>query len=910
MSRVLVVAVAWLLCVSCGPPKPAVTVPAPAVIGGGEPETAPAGTDPTAGVVPPQPTVRLPRNFLPTQYTAKLAIDPRQDTFAGSIEIAGTVTERSTVIWLHGYHLKILRASAVRGTEAVALTVTQHGEDLLQLRAVRPLEPGPWTIALDYRAELDAINTSGAFKQTVAGNAYVFTQLEAVYARRVFPCFDEPDSKVPWQLTLDVPRNLTAVSNAPQVSETPIDPHSKRVEFAVTKPLPTYLVAFGIGPFEILDAGKTKRGTPVRIVTLANRGADAAYARQTTTPLLELAEEWFGTPYPYEKLDMLTIPLTVGFGAMENAGLITFTETLMLLDPQRAAKERQRAWVVVAAHEIAHQWFGNLVTPVFWDDIWLNEGFATWVAVKLSAKLEPTWRDLEGAIGNRNYALLTDSLVTARRIRQPIDVPDDILNAFDRITYNKGAAVLSMFEAFVGPAVFQQGVRDYLASRAWGNATSRDFVAAIAKASGKDVIDAAFSTFLDQAGAPELTATTTCAGGKATVALSQRRYVAPGSPEPPATTPWIVPVCVAYDKGGGQRGDACTLLDQPTGTLALETRSCPRWVLPNAGGRGYYRLALTPAQVTGLRDAAWPKLTWQERATLHFEVGQAATTGKLPLALALSFVPKMLAGNDRFTVIPAIQLPLDLAPLITDDLRPKYELWLRQRLGPAARRVGVLPRPTDTLDIEEMREHLIDAVGWHGRDPALIAEAVKLADRWRELPQSIRGPVLAIAVDARPEVFERVLREVGAEPDRTRRNEMHAALARVRDVGRKQAVLALILDPARDMREMMKLLWGGSNDATRALSRRFFREHKDAILARVPKAETTSPLAGLAWLFTTTCRAEQRDAIADYVTKTFGGMAGGARVVQQAIEGMDQCIAKRKLLDGELRAWLGAVRAP
>nr|MBA3818791.1 ERAP1-like C-terminal domain-containing protein [Deltaproteobacteria bacterium] len=869
----------------------------------------PAGAEPAAGVAPPQPTVRLPRNFLPTQYTAKLAIDPRQATFTGTIEIAGTVNELSSVIWLHGYHLRIINASAVRENRAIALTVTQHGEDLLQLRAARPLEPGPWTIAIDYRGELDAINTTGAFKQTVAGDAYVFTQLEAVYARRVFPCFDEPDNKVPWKLTLDVPRNLTAVSNAPQVRETNVYQNTKRVEFAITKPLPTYLVAFGIGPFEILDAGKTKRGTPVRIVTLAKRGAEAAYARQTTTPLLELAEEWFGTPYPYEKLDMLTIPLTVGFGAMENAGLITFTETLMLLDPKRAAKDRQRSWVVVAAHEIAHQWFGNLVTPVFWDDIWLNEGFATWVAVKLSAKLEPTWRDQEGAIGNRNYALVKDDLVTARRIRQPIDVPDDILNAFDSITYNKGAAVLSMFESFVGPAVFQQGVRDYLASRAWGNATSRDFVAAIAKASGKDVIDAAFSTFLDQAGAPELTATTTCTGGKATVALAQRRYVSPGSPEPPATKPWIVPVCVAYDQGGRQRAEACMLLDQPTATLALDTRSCPRWVMPNAGGRGYYRLALTTAQVTALRDEAWPKLTWQERRALHFEVGQAATTGKLPLALALSFVPKLLAGNDRFTVIPAIELPLALEPLITDDLRPKYELWLRQRLGPAALKIGVMPRPGDTLDIEEMREYLLDAVGWYGRDPALIAEAVKLAERWRELPQSIRGTVLAIAVDAKPEIFDRVLREVGAETDRTRRNEMHDALASVRDVGRKKAVLALLLDPARDMRETMKLLWGGSNEATRALARQFFREHKDAILARVPKAETTSPLAGMAWLFTGTCRAEQRDAIVDYVTKTFGGMAGGARVVQQAIEDMDQCIARRKLLDGELRAWLGGRRA-
>jgi len=895
------IAIACLLFVACGPKPTASVTPASVASTAAPPATT------TAEPATPPTTVRLPRTFLPTRYTARLAIDPAQDTFRGAVAIAGTLAERTSLIWLHGWKLTIARAVARQGGAEVALTVTPRGEDLLEIRAATPLAPGAWTLELDYAALLDNVNTTGAFKQTVAGQPYVFTQLEAIYARRVFPCVDEPDRKVPWQLTFDIPSALTVVGNTPQVRETPLDAKTKRVELAVSKPLPSYLVAFGVGPFDIVDAGKTRRGTPVRMVTLARRGPDAAYAAQTTPRLVELAEDWFGAPYPYEKLDMLTIPLTIGFGAMENAGLITFTETLMLMDKQ-PSKERQRAWVVVASHEIAHQWFGDLVTPVFWDDIWLNEGFATWLAYKLSAKFEPAWRDDESPIDGRHYALASDALVSARKIRQPIEEPGDILNVFDGISYQKGASVLRMFERYVGLDRFQRGVREYLESRAWSNATSADFVAAISKAAGRD-IDAAFATFLEQAGAPEITATTACRGGKVELQLAQQRYVPPGAPTPAAGTPWQVPVCVAYDKGG-TRAETCTLLDQPAATIALDAKTCPRWVMPNAHGAGYYRNAYTPAQIRALRDEAWGQLAWTERRVLFFDVTAAAHTGKLPLQVALSFVPKLLAGNDRFTVEPAVDLPAALDALVPDELRAKYEHWMRQQFGAAAAAVGLAPRAGESLDAETVRTSLVGTSAWIAREPALVAEAVKLGDRWRELPEAIRGQVLALAVDANPAAFERALRDVRTEPDRKRRDDLFEALAAVRDPARKQRALALVIDPEVDIRESMRILRRSSNDVTRAVAQRFFREHEGAILARVPHAETSSPLALLAYLFTATCKADQRDAIAAYVTKTFAPMAGGARVVRQAIEGMEQCIAKRQILEPEIRAWLSGVRIP
>ncbi|HEX7839448.1 MAG TPA: M1 family metallopeptidase, partial [Kofleriaceae bacterium] len=542
--RMCLVALGLVACSS-----PAAVKPSPPVA-----QHAPAPARVDRGLEPPVPALRLPRNFLPASYAATLAIDPALAGFDGTIAITGEVAQRSSVIWLHGHQLAVKRASATRPGAEVAITATPHGDELLELRAETPLDPGTWTLAIDYTGSYDALNTTGAFKQVVRGAAYVYTQFEALYARRVFPCLDEPDRKVPWQLTLDVPADLVAVSNTPVVRERALGGGRKRVEFARTRPLPSYLVAFGVGPFDVVDAGKTRSGTPVRILAMKDRAPEAAWAKQTSAKLIDLLEEFFGSPYPYEKMDMLAIPVTVGFGAMENVGLITFAETILLLDPAHGSREREYAWVFIAAHELAHQWFGDLVTTAWWDDIWLNEGFASWVERKISARFEPAWHEDLAEVGVRSSALEDDSLVSARQIRQPIATTDDILNAFDGITYNKGASVLNMFEGYLGPDVFLRGVRDYLARHAFGNATSTEFAAAISKVAGKD-FSAAFATFLEQPGAPEITATLACERDRPPrIALSQRRYVPPGAPAPSATRPWIVPVCAAFDRGG-KRGE-------------------------------------------------------------------------------------------------------------------------------------------------------------------------------------------------------------------------------------------------------------------------------------------------------------------------------------------------------------------
>ena len=861
------------------------------------------------GLVPAQPALRLPKNFVATGYRARLDVDPAKAGFTGAIAITGTVAERSSVIWLHGHHLKVSRAVATQGdpfdervTTAPRLTVEVKGEELLRLEADRPLEPGQWTLMLEYTGEYDLLSTAGAFKQVVAGQPYVYTQFESTYARRAFPCIDEPDSKVPWQLTFDVPRALIAVSNTSIAKETALGTERKRVEFGTTRPLPSYLVAFGVGPFDFVDAGVTHANQPIRIVTLKGRAADAAWAAKTTGRIVEILEDYFGTPYPYEKLDMLAIPLTVGFGAMENPGLITFTETLILQD--HPSRQRQYAWVLVAGHELAHQWFGDLVTTAWWDDIWLNEGFAQWMESKVTARFEPSWHDEGSIVDLRDSALGDDALVTARQIRQPIETADDILTAVDGITYNKGASVLAMFETFVGPETFQRGIRAYLDEHKWGTATSSDFAAAISKAAGKDVT-AAFATFLDQPGAPELALT--CTAGKLT--LAQHRYIPPGAAAPTAGKPWLLPVCVSYEKAG-RRANACTVVEGATTTLALDPRTCPRWIAANTDGHGYYRVAYTAAQLTALRDEGWTQLSSTERQDIFFNTEEGATLGKLPLQLALSFVPRMLVDNTRFSLGSAISLPVGLDWLVPDELRGKYEAWLRATFGLAQAKTGLTPKDGEELDAESTRQQLIAAVGWYGREPKLVEDALELAKGWRDLPTSIRPQMLALAVDAKQDEFDRFVKVAHGEPDRQRRGEIFNALGAVRDPKRFAQALDLIADTSLDIRETLWLLFRGSTPAQHALAQQFYLAHEADLMKRMPIDTAAFPMAYLSAVFTGTCQADKRDEMAALATQHFAKLPGGERVVKQNLEGMDQCIARRKLLESEVRGWLTGVKIP
>jgi len=406
------------------------------------------------------PGLRLDDNVRPVRYTADLKLITDSPEFTGSIDIEVEVRKPTQVIWLNAKDLTI-RTASVTGKwrqGAAPARVEQRSGDLLAIQSSAWIPAGHAKVHIEYSGKISPKNSEGIFQGRDGANLYLFTQFESIDARRAFPCFDQPDFKTPWQVTLHVKGGEKAFSNTPQVSETPEADGMKRVVFAETKPLPSYLVAFAVGPFEVVDAGYAGRNhVPVRIITPKGLAYQAKYAAEVTATIVDRLENYFGIPYPFEKVDNMAIPLTYGFGAMENAGLVTYEQTILLADPASDTERRQRSYASTAAHELAHQWFGDLVTLAWWDDTWLNEAFATWTSSKILAEWKPEWQTRVEDLGGKFGAMAQDSLVSTRRIHQPIESVDDIENAFDDITYQKGSAVIRMFESWVGEKQFQNG---------------------------------------------------------------------------------------------------------------------------------------------------------------------------------------------------------------------------------------------------------------------------------------------------------------------------------------------------------------------------------------------------------------------------------------------------------------------
>ena len=454
---------------------------------------------------PSPPALRLGDQVQPKNYKAQLTLDPDKDTFSGDIEITLTVKQPTSLIWLNAVELDVDSATI----DNQKATVVSGNDNFVGFSFERPIPAGLAAIHIQYRGKVSSKSNEGLFIQKQDNRNYIFSQFESVSARRAFPCFDEPGFKTPWQLTLKIPSADLGFSNTSPESEATGTDGMKTIRFQPTKPLPSYLVALTVGPLEIVDAGVSGRNhTPIRIIVPHGRSRDAAFAAKTVPQVLTLLENYFNTAYPFPKLDSVAVPLFQG-SAMENAGLITYDDPIILSNPDRESIAFQREFASVAAHEMAHQWFGDLVTMAWWNDTWLNEAFATWMSSNIVDHWKPEWHAEIDDLRSRLFAAGNDGLASARRITQPVESKSDIANAFDAITYQKGGAVIGMFESSVGPEKFRKGVQAYLRAHAYGNARTEDFLDALGKAAGTAVVPA-FRTFLDQPGIPEITVTLDC----------------------------------------------------------------------------------------------------------------------------------------------------------------------------------------------------------------------------------------------------------------------------------------------------------------------------------------------------------------------------------------------------------------
>ncbi|MBP9143645.1 MAG: M1 family metallopeptidase [Thermoanaerobaculia bacterium] len=857
-----------------------------------------------AAADPQPPELRLPEVARPVLMTVDLTILPEQETFDGKVGIDLELAGPASFLWLNARHLEIQSATLRAGGKESAVRVVAGGDDFAGFDFGRELPAGKAHLAVRYRGKLDAVETEGLFRQKDGEDWYAFSQFESTFARRAFPCFDEPSYRTPWQLTLHVKEGNVAVSNAPQVASRPEANGMKAVEFAPTKPISSYLVALGVGPFKIVDAGTWGRSkTPVRMVVAKGKEGLTGYAAEVTGPLLAALEEYFEIPYPFGKLDNLAVPQTVGFGAMENPGLVTYVDRLILADPARQTLERQRAYAGTAAHENAHMWFGDYVTMKWWDDIWLNEGFATWMAGKIVAQWKPEWGGEDENAGRRSSAMGADSLASSQPVRRPIRNQGDIQSAFDGISYAKGGALLSMFETWMGPERFRKGVQRYMKTHAWGNATSDDFLAALA-AEGAPEVARSFATFLDQPGVPVVSVAVTCEGGKGKLALAQRRYVPLGSPVSKSQL-WQVPVTLRY--GAGARSEtAKVLLD--TAAKSTDLAFCPDWVQANHGGFGYY-VAQYSGRLLEQLSALATTLPIAEQMALLDDTRFLFSAGDLSPESALGILPRFTDSTSRLVLDSVLDLATSVDDnLVADAARPNYERYLVHLFGARGQKLGFAKRDGESLDDTLLRPAVQRALGITAADPATRAEARRLTEAWFEDPKAIGpemlGSVLAIAAttgDAA--LFDRFEAAARKEQDRRTRGQILAALGQFRDPAAVEKGLQLVLSGKFDVREAGGVAWGLSGDrVSRAMAYDWVKRSFDPLAAAMPEQYT----AALVYMAIGYCDTAHRDEIAAFFGPRVQKLSGGQNNLDRVLDVVNICIGRRDKQEAGVSAFLKA----
>ena len=861
--------------------------------------------------------LRLAADVQPQAYRLHIDLDPERPEHRGEVQIDLRLARPQPAPGALRLHAKDLRLDAVwleLGAQRLAGRVRRLDAEQVELRFGRALPAGPARLVLGFGGRLQDRDVDGLFRQREGGRWAAYTQFQPTGARLAFPLFDEPGFKVPWTLSLGVPADLVALANTEVASEEADGPGRKRVQFRTTPPLPSYLLAFAVGDFALreLAPGPADPAVPMRVVTPRGRADEADDAARIQGPVLQALADWFAQPYPYAKLDSLAIPLTSGFEAMEHPGLVTYASRVLLARPEARTPDFELALLATTAHELAHQWFGNLVTPAWWDDLWLNESFASWLGDKVSAALRPDLlRADDSAQHARRRALQADRLPGARSVQQVVAREEAMAHLFNPITYEKGQAVLGMFEAWLGPQRFQAGVRRYIARHAWGLASSADFYAALGEED--PALPDALRSFTTQPGIPRLQVRLHCGDGPPRLELAQSRLLPLGAPATAAAAAqrWQLPLRLRTPEG-----DWRLLMTGPQATLTLApppaaagtasapppddpaAAPCPAWVQANADGLGYWRSAY--ADDGALRLARSGALGAGEWLALLDDAQGLHESGDLDSTTALALVHEAAAQADARVVGQAARLLAHLAPLLAalpdghGAARAAYAARWQADFGARAQALGWLPRPGEDSDTRRLRARLLPLLGRWGADDAPRAQALGLTRAWladrAALPAEVRGEVLATAArQGDAALFDALAAALRQGSDRHERQDLLAALGRFRHPGLPGRALGLLLGPELDPREALWPLLGGlaEDSAGRAEAMDFLQRHRAALAARLGRHEP-------GWwpeAFTGACSPAEAARLEAVFAPHAARHAGGAESLAQAREAVQLCSA-------------------
>jgi alanyl aminopeptidase len=744
---------------------------------------------------------RLPTDARPTFQEVFLRLDPATERFTGSVRMDLVVDRPTAELRFHAPTATIGRILLFDAEGPVPARVSEpDDQEQVTLTAERPLVPGKAWLGLDFENGY-AAGAIGLYRTESGGDWYAFTQMEPDDARLAFPSWDEPAYKIPWKLTIEVPEGQTALSNMPETARSTRDGWT-RFEFATSPPMPSYLVAMAVGPFDFVPVAETS--TPTRIVTPRGKAALAGVAAELTPPILAAMEDWFERPYPYPKLDLIALS-EFWPGAMENPGLITFHESRILFDTATAGPGERRGFARLAAHEIAHIWFGDYVTMDWWDDLWLNEAFADWLGDKITDRLWPEYRHLLTQQSSVDGQMRNDARPGSLPIRHPVASTHELLGNVG-LVYAKGKRVLGMIERWIGPEPFRRGVLEYLEANAWGNARGEDLWAALSAASGQDV-GAALRGFLELPGYPSVRVEP-LAGGR--IGLSQERFTTAGRPA--GDDLWTVPVTLRWSDGATVR-ESTLLLDAVRKEFDLGAAAIA-WIHPNADGLGYYRWTLPAELDRSLRAVPATALTPGDRIDLAGNATSQIEGGALGAEAWFATQARLAADPDPTVLFAAVQNVETLAPMLVPAERGDgYAAWLRRAFGPALERIGMEPRANEETALTLARPRLFRLLGVDGASPEVRRAAERLVAAHRAGASDLDPSLVEAAHEVRASHGDlafhaecRARLEAARTPPE--RDLALKTLAAFRTPEAARATLALALTPAIRTTEFRNL-WTG-----------------------------------------------------------------------------------------------------
>jgi alanyl aminopeptidase len=657
---------------------------------------------------------RLSTFIKPSFQQITLKVDPDSPTFSGETSITIDVTKATDTIGFYQKDLNIKQAYLTNGDSNIPLTVTSHDYEIQHGKASQNIAPNRYTLHIIFDGKFNT-SSDGMYLSKFEGLNYVFTQFEDMYARRAFPSFDEPGFKIPYQVTVISPEKHTVLSNT-LVNKRTVKNGWQTVEFNKTKPMPTYLVALAVGELDSYDIPNLS--VPGKIYTPKGQAHRTKFAAKHTAEILQSLENYFGSSYPYEKLDFVAVP-NFTFGAMENVGLVTYRSSLLLLEDEPRLAE-QSGTLNVIAHELAHMWYGNLVTMAWWDDLWLNEAFASWMASKVMMELHPE-QNFKGRLVQEG-AFGADASPTVKPVKKVVRSQTDVMDGLG-LNYSKGESILQLIESMVGEKAFQKGIQTYMKNNAFKNAQADDLWKVLSTVANFDV-PAMMKTYLEQ---PSYPIVEFAANGE----VSQSRYHLKGAEVKEQT--WIVPLAISYKKNG-KVSRTNLFLNSPKTTVTELAEA--EWIFPNENAMGYMRWKVSPEQLSALLNDI-SVLNAREKKSLLYNTEALFSAGKIELGEMMSVMDALVDDKDPMIGRAVVSTLSDFLYLVDKNNEATFGQFVAKKLSPWFERLGVEDQPNDSTDTTRLRGSVYGILSRYANTQKVEKVSAELANKYLADPTSV-----------------------------------------------------------------------------------------------------------------------------------------------------------------------------